>query len=58
MRPYQAPLKDMQFVLNDVLKIEQLYQDLPQYQDKVSQDLFAQYLQVAADFCQNELYLL
>ncbi|WP_122901228.1 acyl-CoA dehydrogenase C-terminal domain-containing protein [Acinetobacter sp. B51(2017)] len=55
MRPYQAPLKDMQFVLNDVLKIEQLYQDLPQYQDKVSQDLFAQYLQVAADFCQNEL---
>ena len=55
MRPYQAPLKDMQFVLNDVLKIEQLYQDLPQYQDKVSAELFAQYLQVAADFCQNEL---
>ena len=55
MRNYQAPLKDMQFVLNDVLNIEQSYQELPKYQDKVSADLFAQYLQVTADFCQNEL---
>ena len=55
MRPYQAPLKDMQFVLNDVLNIEQRYQALPKYQDKVSKDLFDQYLQVTADFCHNEL---
>lgn len=55
MRNYVAPLKDMGFVLHDVLQMESLYQRFPKYHEKVSEEILTQYLEVAADFCQNEL---
>lgn len=55
MPNYIAPRRDMNFVLNEVLKVEQVYADFEYYQDKVSAELFDQYLDVAADFCQNEI---
>lgn len=55
MPNYLAPKRDMNFILNEVLNIEQAYAPYAYFQDKVSMDLFNQYLDVAADFCQNEL---
>ena len=55
MRNYIAPLKDMKFVLKDLLNVEQKYQGYAKFADKVSMDIMEQYLEVAADFCQNEL---
>lgn len=55
MRNYIAPLKDMKFVLKDLLDVEQKYQGYAKFEDKVSMDIMEQYLEVAADFCQNEL---
>lgn len=55
MRNYIAPLKDMKFVLKDLLDVEQKYQAYKKFEDKVSMDIIEQYLEVAADFCQNEL---
>lgn len=55
MRNYLAPLKDMKFVLKDLLDVEQKYQGYAKFEDKVSMDIMEQYLEVAADFCQNEL---
>ena len=55
MPDYIAPRRDMNFVLNEVLNIEQCYAGLEYYQDKVSTELFNSYLDVAADFCQNEI---
>ncbi|WP_061526771.1 acyl-CoA dehydrogenase C-terminal domain-containing protein, partial [Acinetobacter venetianus] len=55
MPAYKAPLRDMQFVLHELLQTEQLYQQMPKYQENVSLELINQYLEVAADFCENEL---
>lgn len=55
MPHYQAPLRDMQFVLHELLHAEQHYNALPAFQDMVSQELIDQYLQAAADFCEHEL---
>ncbi|NNH36739.1 acyl-CoA dehydrogenase [Acinetobacter sp. NIPH 2377] len=55
MPDYIAPRRDMNFVLNEVLNIEESYSGFEYYQDKVSAELFNQYLDVAADFCQNEI---
>ncbi len=55
MPQYKAPLRDMQFVLHEVLNAEQHYAALPAFQDTVSRELIDQYLQAAADFCENEL---
>lgn len=52
---YKAPLRDMQFVLHELLQTEQNYQKLSKYQDVVSRELVDQYLEAAADFCENEL---
>ncbi len=52
---YQAPLRDMQFVLHELLQTEQNYQKLPKYQEAFSRELIDQYLEAAADFCVNEL---
>ena len=54
MPHYQAPLRDMQFVLHELLHAEQHYKALPAFQDMVSQELIGQYLQAAADFCEHE----
>ena len=55
MPHYQAPLRDMQFVLHEVLNAEQHYAALPPFEDMVTKELIDQYLQAAADFCEHEL---
>ncbi|RMF12717.1 MAG: acyl-CoA dehydrogenase [Alphaproteobacteria bacterium] len=53
MPSYQAPLKDMMFVLNDMLELER-YRNLPGFAD-ATPDLVAAILEEAAKFCENEL---
>jgi alkylation response protein AidB-like acyl-CoA dehydrogenase len=53
MPVYKAPLDDIRFVLNDVLKVETLC-TLPGYED-ATPDLIDQILTEAAKFCENEL---
>ena len=55
MPQYKAPLRDMQFVLHELLNAEQHYATLPAFQESVSRELVDQYLEAAADFCENEL---
>lgn len=55
MPQYKAPLRDMQFVLHEVLNAEQHYAKLPAFKDSVSRELVDQYLEAAADFCEKEL---
>lgn len=52
---YKAPLHDMQFVLHEMLQTEENYQRLSKYQESVNRELIDQYLEAAADFCENEL---
>lgn len=47
---YKAPLRDMQFVLHEMLQTEQNYQGLRKYQESVNRELIDQYLEAAADF--------
>ncbi|WP_262692102.1 acyl-CoA dehydrogenase C-terminal domain-containing protein [Kordiimonas aestuarii] len=53
MPTYRAPVKDMSFVLNEVLNIGQ-YQNLPGYSE-VTPDLVSAILEEGAKFCENEL---
>ena len=55
MPQYKAPLRDMQFVLHELLNAEEHYAKLPAFSDTVSRELVDQYLATAADFCENEL---
>ena len=55
MPQYKAPLRDMQFVLHELLNFEEHYSKLPAFKDNVSRELVDQYLEAAADFCENEL---
>ena len=55
MPQYKAPLRDMQFVLHELLNAEEHYSKLPAFQETVSRELVDQYLEAAADFCENEL---
>ncbi len=55
MPQYKAPVRDMQFVLHELLNIEQHYASLPAFEGLVSRELIDQYLEAAADFCENEL---
>ena len=55
MPQYKAPLRDMQFVLHELLNVEEHYGKLPAFQESVSRELIDQYLEAAADFCEKEL---
>ena len=55
MPQYQAPLRDIQFVIHELLESEKHYAALPQFAETVSPELIDQYLQTAADFCEKEL---
>ena len=55
MPQYKAPLRDMQFVLHELLNVEQHYAALPAFEGLMSRELIDQYLEAAADFCENEL---
>ncbi|QER40240.1 acyl-CoA dehydrogenase [Acinetobacter suaedae] len=56
MPNYISPLRDINFVLNDFINFEKIYERYPQSKDKMNSEIVDQYLQVAADFCENELY--
>ncbi|WP_288390902.1 acyl-CoA dehydrogenase C-terminal domain-containing protein [uncultured Acinetobacter sp.] len=58
MPVYQAPLRDMQFVLHELLEVETTYQQFHDYKDMLSTEVINQYLEAAADFCENEIALL
>lgn len=51
---YKAPLRDMQFVLHEVLDVEKHYQEIPAYAD-TNRDLVDSVLETAAQFAENEL---
>ncbi|MDJ0793800.1 MAG: acyl-CoA dehydrogenase C-terminal domain-containing protein [Woeseiaceae bacterium] len=52
MSTYKAPIRDMQFVLRDLLNIEKHYQTLPDC-DEVNQDLIDSILGEASKFSEN-----
>lgn len=53
MPRYTAPVKDMSFVLNDMLQLEK-YSNLPGFEE-ATPDLVGAVLEEAAKFCENEL---
>ncbi len=52
MPEYKAPLRDMQFAINEVLKFDQHYQNLPGAED-ATPDTVAAILDEAAKFCEQ-----
>nr|WP_199065941.1 acyl-CoA dehydrogenase C-terminal domain-containing protein [Chromobacterium sp. ASV5] len=54
MPAYQAPLRDFDFVLNELIKVQDIIPTLPGYEE-ATQDIFSSYLEAAAQFCQSEL---
>ncbi|WP_262693790.1 acyl-CoA dehydrogenase C-terminal domain-containing protein [Kordiimonas aquimaris] len=54
MPTYSAPVKEMNFILNDVLNVSQYAGEMPGY-DEASPDLIAAILEEGAKFCENEL---
>jgi alkylation response protein AidB-like acyl-CoA dehydrogenase len=54
MPTYKAPLRDIDFVINDVLDSETLYQTLPAYQEATS-DLMTAIIEEGAKFAENVL---
>ena len=55
MPAYKAPIRDIQFVMHEVFDAEKNYQAFPIYADQLNRDVIDQYLEVTADFCENEL---
>jgi hypothetical protein len=55
MAEYQAPLRDMQFLLADVFKAEQCWQQMSAMQD-VSLDLATSILEEGAKLCRQEFF--
>lgn len=51
---YKAPIRDMQFVMHELLESERHYQSLPAYQE-VDRELMDSLFEAAADFAENEL---
>ncbi|NNM52051.1 MAG: acyl-CoA dehydrogenase [Pseudomonadales bacterium] len=54
MTQYKAPLRDMQFVLHDMLNIEQHYSKIPAYAD-TNRELVDSILETGAQFAEQEL---
>ena len=54
MPSYKAPLRDFDFVLNEVIKVQDVLPGLPGYEE-ATQDIFSSYLEAAAQSCENEL---
>jgi alkylation response protein AidB-like acyl-CoA dehydrogenase len=54
MPAYKAPLRDIQFVLTELLQLENLPQQIPDFVE-ATPDLVATILEEAAKFCENEL---
>jgi alkylation response protein AidB-like acyl-CoA dehydrogenase len=54
MAQYKAPLRDMQFVLHEVLEVEKHYKSIPHFAE-VDRDLVNSVLETGAQFAENEL---
>ena len=54
MPAYKAPTRDLQFVLHDVLGVDELYASLPEFEE-VSPDLIDAILEQGAKFCEDVL---
>ena len=54
MPDYKAPVRDISFVINEVLESEKLYQTLPGYED-ATEDLLNAIVEEGAKFAENEL---
>jgi alkylation response protein AidB-like acyl-CoA dehydrogenase len=54
MAQYKAPLRDMQFILHDMLNVENHYASIPAFAD-TNRELVDSVLEAAAQFCENEL---
>ena len=54
MPVYKAPLRDFDFVLNELIKVQDIIPALPGYEE-ATQDIFSSYLEAAAQFCESEL---
>ena len=54
MPNYKAPLRDISFVMNEVLESEKLYQTLPGYEE-ATEDLMNAIVEEGAKFAENVL---
>jgi alkylation response protein AidB-like acyl-CoA dehydrogenase len=54
MPDYKAPVRDINFVINEVLESEKLYQTLPGFEEATS-DLMSAIVEEGAKFAENEL---
>ena len=54
MPEYKAPLRDMSFVMNELLHSEELYQSLPGYEE-ATEDMLDAIVQEGAKFAENVL---
>lgn len=54
MATYKAPQRDMQFVLNELLEVDQTLSRLPGF-GEITPDIINQYLESSAQFAENEL---
>jgi len=55
MATYNAPLREINFVLNDVLKVSRLSETIPAFAD-ATPEVFAEMIETAAKFCEKELF--
>ncbi len=55
MTQYTPPLRDMQFVLHELLEVEKRYQEMPRHAE-VSRDLIDQVLEEGGKFCAEVLH--
>ena len=55
MASYNAPLREINFVLNDVLKVGRLAEAIPSFVD-ATPEVFSEMIETAAKFCEKELF--
>lgn len=51
---YKAPIRDMKFVMHELLKFEEHYKAIPDFAE-IDQDTLNSYVEAGADFAENEL---
>ncbi|PTQ89030.1 acyl-CoA dehydrogenase C-terminal domain-containing protein [Agitococcus lubricus] len=54
MAQYKAPLRDMQFILHDMLNVENHYASIPAFAE-TNRELVDSVIEAGAQFCENEL---
>ncbi len=56
MPDYKAPVRDINFVINEVLESEKLYKTLPGYEEATA-ELMSAIVEEGAKFAENEFYV-